>query len=131
MKAHSVFQQIFMGQSIFHNVVFALIYIFFFDYMWENFESVVFSYEGIIYNGDVERRIIGYIVALIPVLFYRGLRQISSWVALLIYYFGYVPCIMGLCLDLPSSTNHDVNSYYIVLCFAQIFFSCLINQEKQ
>ena len=84
MKAHSVFQQIFMGQSIFHNVVFALIYIFFFDYMWENFESVVFSYEGIIYNGDVERRIIGYIVALIPVLFYRGLRQISSWVALLI-----------------------------------------------
>lgn len=122
MKAHSVFQQIFMGQSIFHNVVFALIYIFFFDYMWENFESVVFSYEGIIYNGDVERRIIGYIVALIPVLFYRGLRQISSWVALLIYYFGYVPCIMGLCLDLPSSTNHDVNSYYIVLCFAQIFF---------
>jgi len=90
--------------------------------MWEHFESVYYAYEGIIYNDDFNRKIIGFFFALYPICFYRGMKNISSWISILIYYFGYVPIIMGLCLDLPSNTPHEVQLYYIVLSMSMCAF---------
>ncbi len=110
------------GNSVFHNILYALIYILLFDYFWEHFEAVYFSYMGVIYVSQLQHRITGYLVALIPIFFYRGLNNASSWVSILVYYFGYVPMIMGLCLDIPLKTNININAYYVALCIAMSSF---------
>lgn len=127
LKSNIRFYNIIFGNSIKHNICYALLYILMFDYIWEHFESVYFDYEGIIYNNEFIRKLIGFAVALYPIIFYRGLITVSSWISLLIYYFGYVPVIMGFCLDLPSDSPYEVELYYLVLSLAMCAFFMLID----
>lgn len=110
------------GNSILHNISFALIYVMLFDYLWENFEAVYFAYMGVIYVSDFAHRLIGYFFAIYPIIFYRGLRNASSWVSVILYYFGYVPVILGLCLDIPINSGIDIYSYYVVLSISMSLF---------
>lgn len=118
----STINRLLFGNSVFHNLLFALIYILLFDYFWEHFEAVYFSYMGVIYVSEINHRMLGYFFALYPILFYRGLNNASSWISILIYYFGYVPMIMGLCLDIPINTKINIISYYISLSVAMSAF---------
>lgn len=122
LRSNIRFYNIIFNNSIKYNIFYALLYILIFDYIWEHFESVYFDYEGIIYNNEFIRKLIGFCVALYPIIFYRGLITVSSWISLLIYYFGYVPVIMGFCLDLPSDSPYEIESYYIVLSLAMCAF---------
>lgn len=110
------------GNTKLHNILYALLYIVFFDYLWEHFESVYYAYQGVIYVSDINHRVVGYIFALYPILFYRGLINASSWVSIIIYFVGYVPLIMGLCLDLPLDTRINIYPYYISLSIAMSSF---------
>lgn len=114
--------KILFKNSKFHNVIYALIYVIIYDYMWKNFESVYFSFAGIIYVDDFNHRLVGYLFALYPILFFRGLRNASSWVSIILYYVGYIPMIMGLCLDMPLDSKVNINSYYITLSLAMSMF---------
>ncbi len=116
------FYKILFANSILYNIFYALIYIVLFDYIWEHYEAVYFAYSGVIYISDFSHRMEGYFYALYPILFFRGLRNASSWVAIMLYYFGYVPMIMGLCLDIPLNSSIDIQSYYIVLSIAMSSF---------
>ena len=116
------FYRILFANSLIYNIVYALIYVVLFDYIWEHFEAVYFAYTGVIYVDDFNHRMEGYFYALYPILFFRGLQNASSWVAIILYYFGYVPMIMGLCLDMPLDTSVDIRAYYIVLSIAMSSF---------
>lgn len=90
--------------------------------MWKNFESVYFAFQGVIYVDDFNHRLIGYFFAIYPVLFFRGLRNASSWVSIILYYVGYIPMIMGLCLDMPLNTKVNIEAYYITLSLSMSAF---------
>jgi len=122
MHINNIIKKTLFGNTTLHNVVYALIYVMIYDYIWKNFEAVYFSYMGVIYVSDLYHRLVGYLFAIYPIVFYRGLHNASSWVSLLIYYMGYVPMIMGLCLDIPLDTKIDVNIYYVILSVAMSFF---------
>jgi len=121
-KVMTFFVRSLFGNTKLHNILYALLYVVFFDYFWEHFESVYFTYMGVIYVSDYSHRMIGYIFAIYPILFYRGLVNASSWVSIIIYYVGYVPMIMGLCLDMPLDTSINIYPYYITLSVAMSFF---------
>lgn len=110
------------GKSILHNFIYALLYIVLFDYIWKHYETVYYAYLGAIYVDDFNHRIEGYFYALYPILFFKGLRNASSWVSIILYYFGYVPMIMGLCLNLPLTSSVDIRVYYVVLSIAMSSF---------
>ncbi len=116
------FYRILFKNSILYNIIYALIYVILFDYIWEHFEAVYFAYSGVIYVADLNHRLVGYFIAIYPILFFKGLRNASSWVSILLYYFGYVPMIMGLCLDMPLNTKVNINAYYVVLSLAMSSF---------
>lgn len=78
-------------------VFFTVCYIYLYKYIWTNYCCVDFDYCGfvIIEYGFFEY-IPTLIFAIIPILFYKGLRKISSIISIIVYVFCYIPIILSV-----------------------------------
>lgn len=108
-----------LSNNIFSNLLFASLYIATFAYVWKTYCVPVwhaYFYYDVPHSEFYEA--IGYLVALVPVLFYRGIKNVSSWICLFLYYFGYVPIVLGLLFNFPEDNEVNVVGYWIVLLIA-------------
>jgi hypothetical protein len=77
---------------------------------------------GFSYNGAGNSEcLLSYIVAIIPIAFYRGLIAVSSFLSVIIYVFAYVPIIIALRISDDLSYSMCV-TYQIILMMAMSSF---------
>lgn len=110
---------ILLSNNKFSNLLFAAIYIAMYAYVWKTYCVTVwhaYFYFDVPHTSFYEAA--GYLIALIPVLFYRGIKNASSWISIFLYYFGYVPIILGLLFNFPEDNDVGVIGYWIVLLIA-------------
>lgn len=110
---------ILFSNNIFSNLVFAILYIATFTYVWKAYCVPIwhaYFYQDVPHSAFYEA--IGFLIALIPVLFYRGIKNVSSWICLFLYYFGYVPIVLGLLFNYPENNDVNVIGYWVVLLIA-------------
>lgn len=94
-------------------------FIMLYTYVWKSYLVPVwhaYYYYDIPHSSEYDA--IGYVVAFLPILFYRGIKKASSWMSLLLYYFGYVPIILALLFNYPENNDFHVTEYWVVLCIA-------------
>ncbi|NOU59224.1 hypothetical protein [Marinifilum caeruleilacunae] len=117
------FKIVFCGNSTLKNVLFGALYIFIFSYVWKYYCVTVWH---AYFYLDVPHSFIydcfGYAIALIPILFYKGIRNVSSWLSLILYYFGYVPIVLGLLFNFKEVNDYHVIEYWMVLCIAMSMY---------
>ncbi len=105
------------------NVIWAIIYIVFFNYVWK-FYCVpiwhVFNYKNV--EHTLAYDLLGYGIALVPIFFYRGLKAASSPMLLVIYLFGYIPVVLSLLYNFPEASDTPVLVYWVILSVAMSFF---------
>lgn len=75
--------------AIVYILVFRYIYIYYLYKDWEYFGYTLPAH-SFFYT------ILAILISFLPILFYRGLRSVSSYFSILIYVFGYVPIILTL-----------------------------------
>ena len=80
--------------SIIENIIAALIYSIVFDFIYVNYICAYFAYDGIHYSpiGGTEHFFL-IVQAVIPILFFRGYRNVASALSFFIYLLVYVPFI--------------------------------------
>ena len=89
---------LFSSDSLLGKVLICLIYIFVYDYLFYAFIFLSFNYlGGIDYTPmDTIHRLLWIIYSILPVLFYNGIKKISSFFTLFLYLFVYIPVIHAL-----------------------------------
>lgn len=104
-------------------MLFGALYIFTFSYVWKYYCVTVWhAYFYLDVPHSFIYDFIGYSIALIPIVFYRGIRNVSSWLSLILYYFGYVPIVLSLLFNFKEDNNYHVVEYWMVLCIAMSFY---------
>lgn len=100
-------------------MLFASIFIATYTYVWKDYCVPVwhaYYYFDVPHSSFYEG--IGYLVALIPSVCYRGIKNVSSWICLFLYYFGYIPIVLGLLFNYPEENDVNVVGYWLVLLIA-------------
>lgn len=113
-----LFRKLITGNSIVINIFYAILYIFTISYVWKYYCVPVwwyFNYRDISHTLSYD--IVGYFIALLPIFFYRGIKNVSSWISLILYYFGYVPIILSLLFNFPIDNDYSVIEYWVIICF--------------
>lgn len=121
---NSILKKILLGNSLFHNLIYASLYIVLFDYVWKDYCVPIWK-DYYYYNipHSLYYDIFGYLIALLPIVFYRGIKNVSSWICVILYYFGYVPIILGLLYNFPETNNYGIIAYWFILCtFMSLYF---------
>ena len=116
------FNSFLFSNSTATNIIYASLYVLLFAHVWKDYCVPIWSayfYEDV--GNSIIYNYLGYIIAVIPTIFYRGLKNVSSWISLILYYFGYVPIILGMLFNFKAENDYGIISYWIVLCV----FMCL------
>ena len=89
---------IFSSDSLWSKFLICFIYIFVYDYLFYNFIFLSFNYLGGIdyIPMDIIHRLLWIVYSIFPVLFYNGIKKISSFFTLFLYLFVYIPVIHAL-----------------------------------
>ena len=101
----------------------ACIYALAYDFMYENFVYKLFSYIG---NMDyvemgMENRVLWILLSILPFAAYKGLTKISSFFALLLYLFVYIPFVHALFV-MYNIPQLQIYSYCLVMMIFIITF---------
>lgn len=116
-------KNLFLGKSKLINLLYASIYIILFTHVWRTYCVPIwssFNYRDV--PHDLSYEIFGFFIALFPIIFYKGILNVSSWISLILYYFGYVPIVLGLLFNFPENNSVGVVWYWIVLFIAMSAF---------
>lgn len=116
----------------FTNIFYACLFVVLYDYVWKEYCVPIWTayhYKDVAHPMFYE--FIGYAIAIIPSVYYRGVRNISSWISLILYYFGYVPIILATLYNFEEGSDYEIWCYWIVLClFMCLYFRADRNERK-
>lgn len=99
----------------------------------------LFSYLGVEYkNIDITGWFISLLIAISPILFYKGLKSIAAGFSIFIYILVYIPCIHAIFFSFNIPINLQITyilSFYLsmILCFisdSYWTYKGLINRKK-
>ena len=84
-------------ESVFKKTVFAIFFIWMYQYIHLNYLSEVWSYMRYFKNElDFNQVILMYFFSLFPIYFYSGLKRISSYFSIIIFVMAYIPIIITI-----------------------------------
>ena len=111
-------------ESLFKKTVFSIFFIWTYQYIHINYLCEVWSYMRYFKNElDFSQVFLTYIVALFPIYFYSGLKQISSYFSIIIYIMCYVPIVVTLSYNNTDELGYNtVLLHQVVLAFSMSFF---------
>lgn len=88
---------IFDADSFWSKMILTIIYLFVYDYLFHDFIFEQFGYLGIVYQPMSMLVIIAWLaLSIIPMAFYYGVVNISSYITFFLYLFVYIPFIHAL-----------------------------------
>lgn len=103
----------------------ASIYIVLFIYIYKNYLYVNYEYMGYEYSKQsMTYTVFTILLSLFPIAFFTGIKNLSSFISLLIYLLAYVPMVLTISFYDTIDFNTRI-SYQIVLLFAQTSFFCV------
>ncbi len=117
-------KKLLLGNNVILNIIYGALYIVLYSHVWKKYCVPVwhaYYYENVAHSSAYEMA--GYLVALFPVVFYRGIKNTSSWISVILYYFGYVPIILGTLFNYSETNDYNIVGYWVVLClFMSLYF---------
>lgn len=106
-------------------IICALIYIVVYNIAFKGFVYRLFAYMGIDYiDMTAGKFIVWVILSIVPFLFYRGLRNLSSFFTLFLYILVYIPFAHAL-FTMRNISPLTTYSYGGVFCMIFIFLFCI------
>lgn len=113
-----------LKESVFKKTVFSILYIWMYQYIHTHYLSGIWGYLG--YNNygfDISYYLLFYIISILPIYFYSGLKKVSSYFSILIYLLVYIPIVVTLSYNNIKFLGFEkVFSYQILLAFSMILF---------
>lgn len=101
--------------------IITLLYLWFYDYMYRTYMFPTWNYMGVHYNEILPEFYPTYLIGgALPVLLYKGLRNIASGFSIMIYFFGILPCYHSI-VTLDSLSYSSFWGYV----FAFLISGCL------
>ena len=76
------FNSFLFSNSTATNIIYASLYVLLFAHVWKDYCVPIWSayfYEDV--GNSIIYNYLGYIIAVIPKIFYRGLKYVSSWIS--------------------------------------------------
>lgn len=99
------------------------IYIVMFKYIWTNYCVYWFSYMGFTYNGaNFSECLWAYLLAVIPISLYRGIKKTSSFLSVILYLLAYVPIIIALRISVEIPETIKLQYELILFVAMSLFF---------
>lgn len=99
------------------NLLMALFYAWFYDFIFSNYIAVLF--DTIYIPMDRQQILMYFGISVFPIVFYRGLRNIASIFSLFVYIFAYVPFMETLSV---CGYGPEYNDYRIVFFVSMCLF---------
>lgn len=113
---------IFDAGSIASRLACALIYILVYDYAFKAFVYKLFSYMDIDYiDMSMGRFMVWVVLSVVPILFYRGIRNVSSFFTIFLYVLVYIPFVHAL-FTMWNLNAFSMASYGIILCVLFVLY---------
>lgn len=113
---------IFDAGSMTSRMVCALTYILVYDYAFKDFVYKLFSYMDIDYiDMSVGRFMAWVVLSMVPMLFYRGIRNVSAFFTIFLYVLVYIPFVHAL-FTMWNLDGFSMASYGIVLCVLFVLY---------
>ena len=104
--------------SLFYTLAFLITYI--------NFLNFHFGYMGFkIVDGRLENKILIFlavVIAIVPSLFFNGVRAISSFLSIFVYYILYVPIIISVFFGIENSIVYVILQMLLFCAGMTLFF---------
>lgn len=100
-----------------------IIYIFIYDYIYEEYIYEIFGYMGSVdyIPMSLPERFSWILLSLLPILFYHRIEEISTFLSLFIYIFVYIPLVHALFVTFGIS-SFEKYAYACILCFYFILY---------
>lgn len=102
------------------NILAALAYVLFYDFIYKSFIvsrfDTLYSTYGYIQNVN---QVFYYILGVVPILFFTGVKSVSSALSIFMYIFVYIPFMETLAV---CGYGESFNLYRVVFFISMIFF---------
>lgn len=115
---------IFLGvNSLIGRLTCVVIYVFVYNFMYKNFVFQLFYYMGNLEYVEMNwvKMILWTIISILPVIWYRGLTNVSSFFNFFIYIFIYIPFVHAIFVS-SNISWFTIISYTACLCLWMILF---------
>ena len=117
---------IFDADSMAGRIICCILYILFYDYMFENFVYKLFSYMGGVDYVEMTflKRLSWIVISVIPIIAYQKIEDASSFICLFLYLFVYLPFVHAL-FTLYGISNLSLYAYTGILCCLFFLYFCI------
>jgi hypothetical protein len=113
---------IFDADSFWSKMILTIIYLFVYDYLFHDFIFEQFGYFGVEYQPMSILTMITWVtISIIPVSFYHGVVNISSYITFFLYLFVYIPFIHAIFV-IPDISFLQKDIVSIVVCALFILY---------
>lgn len=111
-----------MERNIFINLFFALLYTIVFSLIYTLYLYPIHGYaHQDINNHGILFQVLGIFISIIPIIFYKGIKQISDYFAIMFYILVYIPTIMTFTFALDAK-KYNLGVVLIVYMLSMILF---------
>jgi hypothetical protein len=118
-----------MERNIFTNLFFALLYSIVFSFIYTLYLYPVHGYaHHDINNHGIIFWILGLFISIFPILFYKGIKNISDYFAIMFYILVYIPTIITFTFALDSN-KYNLGFVLIIYMLSMILFF-IVNRVK-
>lgn len=120
---------IFNADNAVSRIICALLYIFVYDYAFHEFVYKFFFYMGIDYIDMTPLKLLSWaVLSVIPILFYKGIQNLSSFFCIFLYVLVYIPFIHAL-FTMWNISTLTMYGYGIQLCAIFVLLLNIGNQK--
>lgn len=113
---------LFDADSFWSKMILTIIYLFVYDYLFHNFIFEQFGYLGIVYQPMSIPTMIAWLAfSIIPMSFYHGVVNISSYITFFLYLFVYIPFVHAIFV-IPDISLLQKGIVSIVVCALFILY---------
>ena len=120
---------IFNANNAVSRMICALLYIFVYDYAFHEFVYKLFFYMGIDYIDMTPLKLLSWaFLSVIPILFYKGIQNLSSFFCIFLYVLVYIPFIHAL-FTMWNINLLTMYGYGILLCAIFVLLLNIGNQK--
>lgn len=118
-----VLRQLFSAESLMGRMIVGFLYLFVYNYLFVNFVYENFSYMGVDYVPmSMVSTALWLILSIAPFLFFRGVRYLSSFINLLLYFFVYIPFVHALFVVWGLPWVERYANAFVLCCFFVLYF---------
>lgn len=117
------FKQLLSAENLTGRLLLGFLYLFVYNYLFVNFVYKNFSYIGIDYVPmEMDSSVLWIVISIAPFFFFRGVKYLSSFINLLLYFFVYIPFVHALFVVWGLSWTDRYASAIVLCCFFVLYF---------